>query len=134
MGVFMLVPMNMAVLVLVIMVMPVCQVVVMLMLMSVIVIMRQMDVEFHPGDGGFLLAGDMEVIAIEPELFQLAFEPARIDSEIKQCGDEHIARDAADEVKVKNFHRFLPELYARDSTNARGSCADASCFAAKALI
>jgi hypothetical protein len=80
------------------------------MLMAVIVRMfvvrlrREVDVKFHANDGGFLLARDVEVIAVELELFQFAFQFARVHAEVEQGGDEHVASDAAEEVEIKDFH------------------------------
>ncbi len=74
----------------------------------VIVIVRvfvgEMNIKFHAGDGGFLPARNVKVIAVELELFQLAFELARVHAEIEQRGDEHVSGDAAEEVEVKGFH------------------------------
>ena len=48
-----------------------------LVLMRVVMLMREVDIEFHAGDGGFLLARNVQMIAVELELFQLAFELVR---------------------------------------------------------
>ena len=79
---------------------------VLMMLMAVIVRMftREVDIKFHAGYGGFLLARNVEMIAAEFELLQLAFQFVRIHAEVEQRGDKHIAGDAAEKVEVKNFH------------------------------
>jgi len=41
----------------------------MFMFMLVIMIMREMNVEFHSRDGGFLLARNVEMVAFEFEFF-----------------------------------------------------------------
>ena len=66
--------------------------------------MRQVDVKFHAGDGGFLPARNVQMIAVELELFQLALQPARIHAQIQQRGDEHVAGDAADQVEIQSLH------------------------------
>src|SRR5664280_2205825 len=122
------------------------------MLMAVIVRMlvvrlrREVDVKFHTGDGGFLLARDVEVIAVELELFQFAFELARIHAEVDQRGDEHVASDAAEDVEIKDFHcrRETFNLQHRMASPkqplvVRYSMLDVGCFlvihfSAKALI
>ena len=76
----------------------------MLVRMPVIVVMREVNVKFHAGDGGFLLARNVEMIAVELEFLQFAFQPVGVHAEVEQRGDEHIAGDAAEEVEVKNFH------------------------------
>ena len=86
-----------------VMFMTVLMVVVMLAVM-VMMLVRGMHVELHALDGGLVLARDMEVIAIQLELFQLAFEFVRIHAQINQRADEHVSRDAAEDVEVKDFH------------------------------
>ena len=76
----------------------------MLMVMVMVMVVGQVHVEFHAGDRRFLAAGDMEMVAIEFELFQLAFQAARVHAEIEQGGNEHIAGNAADEVEIECFH------------------------------
>ncbi len=49
-------------------------VVMMLVRMAVVVVVCEVNIKFHAGDGRFLLAGNVEVIAVELELFQLAFK------------------------------------------------------------
>ncbi len=82
----------------VVMTMPVRVVVMML------VCMREVNVKLDASDGRLLLARDVEVPAIELELVQLAFELARIHTEIQQRGDEHVAGNAAEQVEVKSLH------------------------------
>ena len=77
---------------------------VVVMWVVMVMIVRQVNIEFHPVDGRLLLARNMQVIAVELELFQLAFQAARIHAQVQQRGDEHVARNAADKVEVKNFH------------------------------
>jgi hypothetical protein len=79
-------------------------VVLMAVLVRVVVPMREVNVKLHAGDGRFLLAGNVEVITVELELFQLAFEFAGVHAKIKQRGDEHVAGDAAEKVEIKDFH------------------------------
>jgi hypothetical protein len=91
-------------------------VVLVFMTMVVFMVMRQVHVEFDSGDGGFLPERNMEVVAVELEFLQLAFEFFGVHAKIEQGGDEHVASDAADEVQVKSFchamlrgsHRPLP--------------------------
>jgi hypothetical protein len=64
----------------------------------------QMDIKLHAGDAGFLLARDVEMIAVEFQLLQLALQLARIRAEVNQRADEHVAADAAENVEIKRFH------------------------------
>jgi hypothetical protein len=77
---------------------------VMFMPMRMLVVMSKVNVKFHPGNGRFLLARNVEVIAVEPEFFQFTFKFLGIHSKVEQRGNEHVAGDAADEVEVKDFH------------------------------
>ena len=43
--------------------------VMMVMTMVMSVVMREVHVKFHAGDGGFLLAGNVEMPTVELELF-----------------------------------------------------------------
>ena len=72
--------------------------------MVMVVVMREVDIKFHTGNGGFLAARDVEVITVELELLQFAFESGGVHAKIEQRGDEHVAGDAAEEVEIKNFH------------------------------
>ena len=76
------------------------------MVVVVIVVVREVDIELHAGDAGFLLARNVEVIAVELEFLQLAFQLARVHAEVEQRADEHVAADAAEDVEVKSFHSF----------------------------
>lgn len=49
----------------------------------------------------------MEVIAVQLEFLQLAFEPAGYHTQIEQGCDKHVAGDAADKVKIQSFHELL---------------------------
>ena len=66
-----------------------------------------MHVELHAGDAGFLLAREVQVIAVELELLQLALQPMRVHAQINQRADEHVAADPAENVEIKRFHFLL---------------------------
>ena len=74
------------------------------MVMMVVMLMRDVDIKLHTGNGGLLLARNVKVIAVELELLQFTLELVRIHAEINQCGDEHVAGNAADEVEIERFH------------------------------
>jgi len=83
---------------------------IMLMPVFVVMFMRQVNIEFYPGDGRFLLARNVEMIAVELEFFQLAFEPARVHAQVQQRGDEHVAGNAADEIEIEDIHFYAKAL------------------------
>ena len=70
----------------------------------VFVIVRQMHVEFHAFDAGFLFARDVQVVAAKLQFFQLAFQLVRVRAQINHRADEHVAADAAEDVEIKRFH------------------------------
>jgi hypothetical protein len=80
----------------------------MLMPVSVMMLMvvgvGQMDIQFHAFDAGFLLARDVQVIAVELQFLQLALQFAGVHAKVQQRADEHIAADAAENVEVKRSH------------------------------
>jgi hypothetical protein len=112
--------MRMGVLVMVIMVMIVIVIVIMLVLvimfvfvvvrmavvMMMFVIVFQVNVKLRSGDSGFFLARDVEVIALDPQFLQFVFELMRIDAKVEQRTQKHIAADAAEDIEVKDFHKF----------------------------
>ena len=77
-----------------------------LMFMPVVVIMSEMDIEFCAFDIQPLLAADVQVITLEFEFGQLALELRKIDPEIEQSADEHVAANPAENVQVDRVHPF----------------------------
>jgi hypothetical protein len=74
------------------------------MVMTMLVVVREMDVEFHAGDGGFLLARDVQVVAVQLQFLQLPLKPALVHAQVEQGGNKHVPGDAAKEIEVKSFH------------------------------
>ena len=72
--------------------------------MRVVMVVREVDIEFDAGNGGFLSARNVQVIAVELEFLQLAFEFVRIHAKVEQRGDEHVTGDAAKNIEVQRFH------------------------------
>ena len=64
------------------------------------VVMAEMDIELNALDGSFVVAGNMEMIVFQSEFFQFILQPVRIDTQIDQCADEHVAADAAEYVQI----------------------------------
>jgi hypothetical protein len=110
-GVFMVVGVGvlvfMRVLVVVVMVVPMI-VVVFVMIVLVVMVVGDVNVKLRAGDGGSLLAGNVEMVAVELEFAEFAVEAARVDTEVDQGADEHVAGDAAEDVKVESFHFVKP--------------------------
>ncbi len=66
----------------------------------------QVDVELHAFDAGFRAAGDVEVVTGKVELGQVGLQRVKINAEINQGAEKHIPTDAAEDIEVKEFHRF----------------------------
>jgi hypothetical protein len=74
------------------------------MAVFVVKVMREVDIKLHAVNRGLLLARNVQMIAVQFEFFQLAFQLVRVHAEVEQRGDEHVAGDAAENIEVKNFH------------------------------
>ena len=61
-------------------------------------------VELRPGDGATLLTRSVQVVVIQPELFQLVLQGLQVDTQVEHRAQEHVAADAAEQVEVKGFH------------------------------
>src|SRR2546423_11865090 len=77
---------------------------VLVLVLVVMVILVQVNVEFSPGNRGFLIASDVEVISVEAKLLQFTLELAGIDPEIDHRANKHVAADAAENIQIKGFH------------------------------
>ncbi len=80
-----------------------------MMAVAVVVVMREVDVrDSIPAMEDFCWCGNVKVIAVELELFQLALKAARVHAIGPAArGNEHVAGDATDEVEVEGFHSIL---------------------------
>ena len=70
----------------------------------VMLMFAQVNIEFNAFDGRLLFARHVEVITLKLELSEFFFQLARIDAEIDQRADEHVAAEAAEDVEIKRFH------------------------------
>ena len=70
----------------------------MCMLMTVFV--REMNIKFNSFDGGFMTTRDVQVVTMKIQLFQFVLQVVRVDTEIEQCADKHIAADSAEDVQI----------------------------------
>jgi hypothetical protein len=64
------------------------------------VIMREVNVELHSFDGGFVSAGNVQVVTIKLQILQLVLQSVRIDAKIEQRADKHITADAAEDIQI----------------------------------
>src|SRR6266567_6740538 len=67
----------------------------------------KVDIKLDPLDAGLVPARDMQVIAFQPQLLQLLFQPIGFYTQVEQRADKHIAADAAEDVQIQCFHGWL---------------------------
>ena len=89
-------------------------------MMNMVVIIVQMNIEFHSRNSRFLLTRNVKMIAVEFQFFQLVLKLVRINAQIKQRSNKHIAADAAEDVEIESFH-FMRQ---RSQTAATGQRID----------
>jgi hypothetical protein len=70
------------------------------MRLLVAMFMREVNIEFNPFDGGFVSAGNVQMVAVEIQLFQFVLQFVRINTEVEQRADKHVAADAAEDVEI----------------------------------
>lgn len=75
-----------------------------------IVSVGQMHIELYAFNLGFLLAGGVQMVAIEFQLSEFALEFVKINAQIEQRSDKHIAADAAENIEIKCFHFRVDSL------------------------
>lgn len=83
------------------------------MRVAMFVFVRQMHVELRARNCASFLPRNMNVVFVQPELFQFVFEFALVQSEIEHRTDEHVAADAAECVEIKRFHSVWRRLFDR---------------------
>jgi hypothetical protein len=86
---------------------PASMIVVVAVRVRVVMLIREVDIKLHAGDARLLPARNVEMVAVQLEFLQLAFEPAGVHAEVEQRGDEHVAGDAAEEVEIKRLHEKI---------------------------
>ena len=72
----------------------------------------QMHVQLDAFDAVFLPAGGVQVVAGEVEFAQLPFEQFKLDAQIQERAQEHVAADAAEQVQIQRFHFNSPAVRA----------------------
>jgi len=74
------------------------------MVVLVFMILGHVNIELDALDASLLPAPDVQMIAFQAQLAQLAFQLAGLDAQIQQGTDEHIAADSADQVQIQSSH------------------------------
>ena len=72
-----------------------------------IIIMGQVDIELHPGDVRAFGTGEMQVEFVEAQSCEFPLQRGRLDPQIQERADEHVAADPAEDVQVDRLHPLL---------------------------
>ena len=75
-------------------------------MMVMVMVVRQVNIELHALDLGFLFSRGVQVIAVERQLRKFVFELVEINAEIEHRTNKHVATDSAENIKVKCFHFY----------------------------
>ena len=84
--------------------------VIMAVTVLLVVLMCEVNIKFDAFDARFLLASDMQMIAMEIEFREFALELIGIHPKIDHCANEHVAADAAKNIKVKSLHNQQTQI------------------------
>ena len=79
-------------------------VIVVVVMVVMVVIVFEMNIELHTFNRRLRSATKMQVIACDAELLQLMFECMKINTQVKQRADEHVAADAGKNIEIKCLH------------------------------
>ena len=75
--------------------------------MSLVVVVSsalEVDLEFHPGDAGLVAARDVEVKTFQAQVLEFRLQLAGVGAQVKQRPHQHVAADAAEQVKIEGLH------------------------------
>ena len=92
----------------------------MLMMMGVLMSMRhaggvgmlvkmfvgKVYIELDAFNRGLMRAPDVEVESIQAKFLQLMFELMKINAEVEQRANQHVAADSAENIQIKRLHCF----------------------------
>jgi hypothetical protein len=68
------------------------------------VVMFQVNIKFYAGNRVFPLPPHMQVVTVQLQLGQFAFQLPGLHAQINQGGQKHVPADAAENVEVKRLH------------------------------
>lgn len=78
-----------------------------MIIVIMVVMLVQVNIELKAVNVGFLSWLDMQMIAIELQLFQFTIKLRRLHADIEQRANKHVATDAAENIEIKRFHKKL---------------------------
>src|SRR6267142_2298175 len=70
----------------------------------VAVLMRKVNVEFDSLDGGFMSAGNVQMVTVKIQFLQFVLQVVRVNAQVEQRANEHVAADPAEYVQIQGFH------------------------------
>ena len=73
-------------------------------LMGIFMLMRVVNIELRSSDSALFTAADVDVVSFERKFSQLLLDPVQINAEVDHGADEHVAADAAEDIKVERLH------------------------------
>ena len=80
------------------------------MTVLLVMLMCEMNIKFDTFDARFLLASNMQMIAMEIEFREFVLELMGMHPKIDHRADEHVAADAAKNIKVKSLHNQQTQI------------------------
>ena len=70
----------------------------------VVMVVFQMNIELHTFNGGLRGAAVMKMVAFDAEFLQFMFQRVKINAEVEERADEHVAADAGKNIEIKCLH------------------------------
>lgn len=84
---------------------------VMVVTMMMIVVMREMNVELSPRDAALLTFLNVQMVTLQPQLFEFRLQGGRVYSQVDQGTNEHVPANTAENIQIKRFHK--PSRFAK---------------------
>jgi hypothetical protein len=86
----------------------------MIMVMAMLMSVRKVYVKLHPGDALPLLSANVQVVTVQLEFTQFAFEFACVHAQVYQRAIEHVTADAAKDIEIQSSHLTVDRVLALD--------------------
>src|SRR6266540_4245228 len=76
--------------------------------LMLVVLILQVDVKLYSFDAGLLPTRGAKMIAVDFQTLESVFELSKINPEVEQGPEKHVAADAAENIEVERFHSSSP--------------------------
>src|SRR3954471_12122310 len=70
----------------------------------------EMDIKLYTFDAGLLSATHMQMKVVQAQFAEFGLESVKIDSQIDQCANQHVAANSAEDIEIKCFHSSASAL------------------------